>query len=194
MFHVKQQERTERLLDLLLRWNQRINLVARAERETLRERHVVDSAQLLDLIPPGDGPAADLGSGAGFPGLVLACLTDRPWHLIEADRRKAAFLTAAAGELGLAHVRIHVVRIDQVSLPPIALLTARALAPLPDLVAYADRLLAPDGFALFPKGRNAEAELTAAATGWQMTTERFSSRTDPASTIFRISGIRRAGP
>lgn len=194
MFHVKQEERTERLLDLLLRWNERINLVARADRETLRERHVVDSAQLLDLIPPGDGPAADLGSGAGFPGLVLACLSDRPWHLVEADRRKAAFLAAAAGELGLGHVRIHVARIDEASLPPIALLTARALAPLCDLIAFADRLLARDGCALFPKGRNAEAELTTATAGWHMTTERFASRTDPASTIFRISGIRRAGP
>ncbi len=194
MFHVKHEDRTERLLDLLLRWNQRINLVARADRDTLRERHVRDSAQLVELIPPGDGPAADLGSGAGFPGLVLACVTDRPWHLVEADRRKAAFLTAAAGELGLAHVRIHVMRIDQISLPPIALLTARALAPLPDLITHADRLLAPDGFALFPKGRNAEAELTAASADWHMTTERFASRTDSASTIFRISGIRRAGP
>lgn len=191
---MKQSERTERLLDLLRRWNQRINLVAVADRDTMRQRHIADSAQLQDLIPPGDGPAADLGSGAGFPGLVLACSMDRPWHLVESDRRKAAFLTVAAAELGLTHVSVHAVRIEAVVLPPITLLTARALAPLIDLVTHADRLLAPDGFALFPKGRTADTELTAAGARWQMTTERFKSRTDPASTIFRISGIRRAGP
>ncbi|WP_431282652.1 16S rRNA (guanine(527)-N(7))-methyltransferase RsmG [Humitalea sp. 24SJ18S-53] len=191
MFHVK---RTEHLLDLLIRWNQRINLVAKADRDTLWQRHVVDSEQLLDLLPPGQTPAADLGSGGGFPGLVLACLSDRPWHLVEVDRRKAAFLVAAAGEIGLPNVRVHVARIEDVVLPPLGVLTARALAPLGTLLGFAERLLAPDGVALFPKGRNAEAELTAARPDWHMALERFPSRTDPDATIFRISGIRRAGP
>lgn len=194
MFHVKRAERTEQLFDLMLRWNQRINLVAKADRDTLWQRHVVDSEQLHDLLPPGSSPAADLGSGAGFPGLVLACLSERPWHLVEVDRRKAAFLIAAAGEIGLPHVQVHATRIEDVILPPLGVLTARALAPLGDLLGFAARLLAPDGVALFPKGRNAEAELTAAHPDWHMALERFRSRTDPDATIFRISGIRRAGP
>lgn len=194
MFHVKRADRTEQLFDLMLRWNQRINLVAKADRDTLWQRHVVDSAQLHDLLPPGSSPAADLGSGAGFPGLVLACMSNRPWHLVEVDRRKAAFLIAAAGEIGLPHVQVHTTRIEDAMLPPLGVLTARALAPLGDLLGFAARLLATDGVALFPKGRNAEAELTAAGPDWHMALERFRSRTDPDATIFRISGIRRAGP
>lgn len=194
MFHVKQNDQLELLQRLVERWNPRINLVSRADVADLRQRHIEDSAQLLPLLPDGDGPAADLGSGAGFPGLVLAILTQRPWHLVEVDRRKAAFLAAAAGELGLDHVRIHVARIEDVVLPPLALVTARALAPLPELLAHAARLLAPEGVALFPKGRAAQDELTAARAGWHMAVEEFPSRTNGASTILRISGIRRAGP
>lgn len=194
MFHVKRATRTEQLFDLMLRWNQRINLVAKADNDTLWQRHVVDSAQLNDLLPPGSSPAADLGSGAGFPGLVLACMSERPWHLVEIDRRKAAFLIAAAGEIGLPHVQVHTTRIENVILPPLGVLTARALAPLGHLLGFAERLLAPDGVAVFPKGRTAEAELTAVRRDWHMAMERFPSRTNPASTIFRISRIRRAGP
>jgi 16S rRNA (guanine527-N7)-methyltransferase len=187
--------RLDDFLALLLRWNARINLVAERDAETLRARHVADSLQLLPLLPPGDGPAADLGTGGGFPGLVLAIAdTGRPWHLVEADRRKAAFLVAASAELGLSHIRVHAARIEAVTLPPLALVTARALAPLAVLLGHAARLLAPDGVAVFPKGRTAEAELTVASADWTMDIERFESRTEPGATILRIAGIRRVGP
>jgi 16S rRNA (guanine527-N7)-methyltransferase len=117
----------------------------------------------------------------------------RPWHLVESDRRKAAFLLAASAELGLAHVRVHAERIEAVALPPLALVTARALAPLTVLLGHAARLLAPGGTVIFPKGRTAMAELTAAETDWTMTTERFESHTEPGATILRMTGIQRAG-
>lgn len=175
---------------LLLRWNSRINLVAEAAPEIIRIRHLDDSLQLLPLIPAGTGPVADLGSGGGLPGLVLAIASPRPIHLIESDRRKAGFLTEAAAQLGLRHVTIHATRIEAARLPPIAVLTARALAPLPALLAHATRLLAPGGVALFPKGRTATAELTDAARAWTFRAERFASRTDPEATILRLTDIQ----
>lgn len=183
----------EHFLELLLRWNARINLVADRGADAIRSRHIADSLQLLPLLPPGDGALGDLGSGGGFPGLVLAIATGRETHLVESDRRKAAFLTEAAGRLGLTRLRVHPQRIEAARLPPLAVLTARALAPLAELLPDAARLLAPGGIAIFPKGRNAEAELTAALQHWQLQVERFASRTDPDSTIFRLSDIRR-GP
>jgi 16S rRNA (guanine(527)-N(7))-methyltransferase RsmG len=184
------QEKLQAYLALLIRWNARINLVADADADTLWRRHILDSIQLVPLLPPGDGPVIDLGSGAGLPGLIVAAASQRQIHLVESDRRKCAFLREAARLLDLPQVRIHNARIDAVVLPPAAVLTARALAPLPVLLAHAQRMLAPDGVALFPKGRMAEAELTAAAPGWTMRIERFPSRTDPESTILRLSEIR----
>jgi 16S rRNA (guanine(527)-N(7))-methyltransferase RsmG len=206
VFHVKQQAsaaefgvsreteaRLREFLALLQRWNARINLVADREEESLWQRHVLDSLQLAPLLPPGDGPIVDLGSGAGFPGLILALASTRPTHLVESDRRKAAFLIEAARTLGLPQAKVHPARIDTATLPPAAVVTARALAPLPDLLRHAHQLLAPGGTALFPKGRTAEQELTAAARDWNMHVERFPSRTDPASIILRISEIRPVG-
>lgn len=188
------EDRLEAFLAMLLRWNQRINLVASQDATELRQRHIADSLQLLPLVPDGEGALADLGTGGGFPGLVLATALTRPVHLVESDRRKAAFLQAAAAELGLRHVTVHPARIEQLSLPPVVVLTARALAPLERLLPWAEALLRPDGTAIFLKGRQAEEELkAAAAAGWTMSTERFMSNTDPKATILRMSGIRRAG-
>ncbi len=177
-------------LSLLLRWNTRINLIAKAEAEAAWARHVLDSAQLAPLLPDEPGPLVDLGSGAGFPGLVLALLSGRDTHLVESDRRKCAFLQEAARLLGLTGVTIHPSRIDAARLPLAAIVSARALAPLPALLGHAHRILAPGGIALFPKGRTATEELTAAAADWTMRIERFPSRTDPDSTILRLSEIR----
>jgi 16S rRNA (guanine527-N7)-methyltransferase len=185
-------ERLEAFLDLLLRWNARINLVAERDPTRIRRRHIEDSLQLAPLLPDR-GALVDLGSGAGFPGLVLALATDRETHLVESDRRKAAFLTEVAGQLGLRSVTVHATRIESLSLPPLAALTARALAPLSQLLPYAARFLAPGGVAILPKGRGVEAELTTALRDWTMRVERFESRTDPAATILRLSDIHRAG-
>ena len=178
-------------LGLLLSWNLRINLVASAPEEELWQRHVLDSWQLLPLLP--DGPLADLGSGGGLPGIVIAIGREQETHLVESDRRKCAFLIEASRALGLGHVRVHPVRIEAARLPPMQVVTARALAPLENLLPHAAQILTPGGVAVFPKGKNAEAELTAAAAHWFMQTERFESRTDAQATILRLSEIRPAG-
>jgi 16S rRNA (guanine(527)-N(7))-methyltransferase RsmG len=184
----------EDYLALLLRWNTRINLIADASPETIRQRHIADCLQLAPLLPAGDGPIADLGAGAGLPGLILAVATGRETHLVESDRRKAAFLTEAAARLGLKRVTIHPLRIEDTTLPPLAAVTARALAPLDRLLGHAARLLAPGGIAIFPKGRTADAEMRDASQHWHCHAERFASRTDRDATIFRLSDISRASP
>ena len=182
-------ERLHAYMALLIRWNARINLVADADPEALWQRHVVDSLQMLALLPNAEGPLVDMGSGAGFPGMVLAAASGRETHLVESDKRKCAFLQEVARLLALPKVTVHPLRIEAVRLPPAMVLTARALAPLPQLLRYADRILAPNGIALFPKGRAAAQELTAAAADWTMRIERFPSATDPNSTILRLSEI-----
>lgn len=186
--------RLEAYLDLLLRWNDRINLVGKAPVEVVRQRHVEDCLQLAPLLPAEGGALADLGSGAGLPGLVLAIATGLETHLVEADRRKSAFLIEAVARLALPRVHVHTSRIEDVRLPAIAILTARALAPLAGLMPHAHRLLAPGGMAIFPKGRTAERELADAMATWSCRVERFPSHTDPEATIFRLSGIRHVQP
>lgn len=183
-------ERLRDYLALLRRWNARINLVADAPEEEQWQRHILDSLQLVPLLPDPGEPIIDIGSGAGLPGLVLAAATGREMHLVESDRRKSAFMLEAARALGLDKVHIHPVRIESASLLPAAVVTARALAPLSSLLVHAHRLLAPGGAAIFPKGRGAEAELTTALADWTMQIERFPSRTDPTATILRLREIR----
>ena len=175
--------------DLLQRWNRRINLVSPHDLPQLWNRHVADSLQLLEELPRGT-PFVDLGSGGGFPGLVLAIASTSPVTLIEADQRKASFLREAARATGTAATVI-ARRIEQADLPPTRYLTARALAPLPRLLEWSARLLTTDSVCLFLKGRSAEDELTAAAAEWHMAISRRRSRTDPDGVILRLSEIRR---
>jgi 16S rRNA (guanine527-N7)-methyltransferase len=176
---------------LIARWSPRINLVAPGDLPRLWDRHIADAAQLVPLIPRAARSIADLGSGAGLPGLVLAILTGLPTHLVERDRRKAAFLREAARATAAPAT---VYAADAGALPPLGadLVTARALAPLLDLLKLVARHLAPGGAALLPKGASAEAELTAAAPVWTMRVERFPSRTDPAASILRLTEVARA--
>jgi 16S rRNA (guanine527-N7)-methyltransferase len=174
--------------DLLLRWNARINLVSAGSVETLWGRHFLDSLQLLPLLPPGTPRAIDLGSGAGFPGLVLSIASGVEFDLVESDQRKAAFLREVGRETG-AQVRVHAVRIEAAEVAPAPLITARALAPLADLLRLTCPLLTPRGVALFPKGAKVEQELTDAAAAWNMRVERFPSQTDPAGVILRLSEV-----
>jgi 16S rRNA (guanine527-N7)-methyltransferase len=178
---------------LLLRWNRTVNLIARRDEANLWERHIEDSLQLVPLIAPGTRHAIDLGSGGGFPGLVLAIATAIPFDLIESDQRKAAFLREAT-RVTKAPATIHASRIEATALPPAPLVTARALAPLPDLLALAAPKLAPGGICLFLKGQTATSELTDAAGRWHMRCDRLPSRTNPAASILRISEIARADP
>ena len=176
--------------DLLVRWNARINLVSARDLDQLWVRHIADSLQLMPDLPIG-ADFIDLGSGGGFPGLVLAIATGNPVTLIEADLRKASFLREAARATA-APATVQAGRIEQARLPPTGIVTARALAPLPQLLGWASRFLDADGVCLFLKGRGAGAELTAALAEWHMTVSQRASRTDPDGVILSLSGIRRA--
>ncbi len=184
-------DRLRNYVALLLRWNATINLVGRGDADLLWTRHVADSLRLAPLVPPGADAATDLGSGAGLPGLVLAVVTGVPFALVEADRRKAAFLLEAA-RVTAAPVTVHCIRIEAAQLPPAPLVTARALAPLPRLLDYAYPLLAPGGACLFPKGAGADAEIAAARhQGWRFTVERHDDPAAPDSTVLRIADLSR---
>ena len=188
---VPRETRFGSFISLLLQWNRRINLISHADENFIRQRHIDDSLQLATLIPPDTERAIDLGSGAGFPGLILASITGIPFDLIEADRRKAAFLMEA-GRLLAAPVHVHAVRIEAARLVPASIITARAVASLPRLLALAAPLLAPGGMCLFPKGAGVESELTLAAAEWHMRVDRIPSRTDPRAVILRITELQRA--
>jgi 16S rRNA (guanine527-N7)-methyltransferase len=184
--------RLEGFAALLLRWNRTVNLIARADENDLWARHIADSAQLAALIPPRTARAIDLGSGAGFPGFVLALTTGICFELVEADHRKAAFLREAARATE-APVRVHAVRTERARIEPAPLVTARGFAPLAKLLRLATPMLLRDGLALFPKGRTVENELTEACQEWHMQVRRIPSRTAPGATILMISEIHRAG-
>ncbi len=176
---------------LVARWSERINLVSRRDLPLLWERHVEDSLALVPHIPPETKTAIDLGSGAGFPGLVLAIATGIPFTLIEADMRKAAFLSDAARALD-APVTVLCSRIEVARVAPAALVTARALAPLDKLLGMALPFLAPGGVCLFPKGRRYEAEFALAARHWRWEVERCKSACDAQASILKFSRIRHA--
>ena len=138
-------------LDLLRRWQRSINLVGPATLADPWRRHFLDSAQLTAYVPPAATSLVDLGSGAGFPGMVLALLGVSGVHLIESDRRKAQFLREVARATGTP-VSVHAQRIEQMPGWPADVITARALAPLPHLHGLAERFLASDSVGLFLKG------------------------------------------
>jgi 16S rRNA (guanine527-N7)-methyltransferase len=190
--YASRETRFDPFIGLLLRWNRRINLISQADEPFIRQRHIDDSAQLATQIPPGTERVIDLGSGAGFPGLILAVLAGIHFDLIEADQRKAAFLMEAARLLN-APVRVHAVRVETARLDPASVITARALAPLPRLLALAGPLLAPGGICLFPKGAGVESELTLAGAQWHMRVDRIPSRTDSRAVVLRIAELTR-GP
>jgi len=176
--------------EMLLRWNRTINLISRADEPQLWRRHIADNLQLIQHVPAQIPVAIDLGSGAGLPGMVLAIATGVKFHLIEADTRKAAFLREAARETA-APVTVHACRIEAATLDPAPLVTARALASLSKLLSLAAPLIAEGGICLFPKGRDAEHELTDAARGWNMRVEKIPSQVDRSGVILRISEVAR---
>ncbi len=183
--------RLEAHLALLARWQRRINLVGAASLADPWRRHILDSAQLLRLLPGTDIRLLDLGSGAGFPGLVLALLGVREVHLVESDRRKAAFLAEAVRITGASGVTLHRRRIEALAPFPVEAVTARALAPLPRLLELAAPFLGPATLGLFPKGGNFEAELTEARRHWRMRTQIEPSLSSPEGRILVLREVRR---
>ena len=181
--------RLDAYVALLGKWTRAINLVSPGDRDALWSRHVRDSLRLVPLIPDSVDRALDLGSGGGLPGLVLAIATGIPFELVEADRRKAAFLREAARVTG-APVTVRCQRIEAGGVPPARLVTARALAPLARLLGYAHPLLQPGGTCLFPKGAELEAEL-AACDGWRMRAERFPALDRAGSVVLRVTELSR---
>ncbi len=180
---------------LLRKWQKAINLVSGATLDDLWRRHLLDSAQLLPLLAApqvGDGGITDLGSGAGFPGLVLAILSGRPTQLVESDQRKAAFLGEAARATGCAErVKIHATRVETLKPWIAGTVTARALAELGQLLDWASPLVGRETVLLLLKGAKADDELTAAERVWKMVTERRRSVTDPTGLILRLSHLER---
>ncbi|RMD92708.1 MAG: 16S rRNA (guanine(527)-N(7))-methyltransferase RsmG [Alphaproteobacteria bacterium] len=186
----------DRYAELLSRWSDAINLVSRHSLGGIWTRHFLDSAWLLDLVDAQEGLWLDLGSGAGFPGLVLAILAQRRrpalrFALIEADQRKAAFLRTVSRETS-CNMRVIAQRIERV--PPMSarVITARALAPLDELLGLAAGHLAPDGVCLFPKGRNHAKEIEAAQRRWRFTCDVIPSRMDTDAAVLKIGEINRA--
>ena len=181
-------------IGLLVDWNTRHNLVSRASLEDAWKRHVWDSAQLAPLVPEHARSLVDLGSGAGFPGLVLAILLrERPGFrsvLYEATRKKAAFLEMAA-KSAQANVEVRDERIEAAAAETFDVVTARACAPLPRLLAYAQAFQGPDTINLLLKGQNAVAELTEAHKSWTMKVVRHPSQTDSSGVILEIRELHR---
>jgi len=188
-------DRLSRYEALLRKWQARINLVGPRTLNDVWRRHFLDSAQLFPLVPDPAATLIDFGSGAGFPGLVLAILASavRPGlvvHLVESDARKAAFLIEAVRETGAA-AKVHTARVETMAgrLPAADVVTARALAPLSTLLALAYPLLAPGGMGLFLKGAKAEAEIEAARRDWRFQLDRRPSRSDPDGTVLTVIDI-----
>lgn len=176
---------------LVAKWQSAINLVGPSTLPTIWERHFLDSAQLLSLMAPDERSVADFGSGAGFPGLVLAILSSRIVHLIEADSRKCAFLRQVAIETGiLAQVTVHNARAEKLPPFPVDVVTARALAPLDTLIGMVAPFVSPGGRCLLHKGQKSDAELTRARKLWHMRVARHQSLTEPGATILIISQLR----
>ncbi|MEM9145428.1 MAG: 16S rRNA (guanine(527)-N(7))-methyltransferase RsmG [Pseudomonadota bacterium] len=187
-------ERLHILVDHLSRWTQKINLIAPGTLEDVWARHIADSAQLWELRPERCPSWIDLGSGAGFPGLVIAALSAETGvtavTLVESDSRKAAFLTTAARHMGL-HPKVLCARIETLREPPFSVVSARALASLPKLLDLAERLADSTTIFLFPKGRTARTELTDARRGWHIESTEIASRTEADATILRLTKIER---
>lgn len=183
-------DRLGRFVDFLGQENKRQNLVAESSLESVWARHIVDSAQLFRL---GKGPDRwlDLGSGAGFPGLVLALLGAYV-TMVEERRLRADFLSRAADMLGVSdRVEIVRARVESFQAPPFATISARAFAPLDRLLGVAAHLAAPETRWVLPKGRNAKSELEAAQASWQGDFRLEPSVTDPDAMIVVAERVRR---
>lgn len=187
-------DRLRALQAMLIKWNPAINLVSKSSLVDAWDRHFLDSAQLFDLAPTGFRVWADLGSGGGFPGLVIACLAkeknpEARIVLVESDLRKAAYLSQAVRSLGL-NAEVLAERIESISPLNADVLSARALAPLDVLCGYALRHMAASGLAIFPKGANHPVEIQQARRRFEFEITVRPSETDPSAAILLLSQLK----
>lgn len=187
--------RLETYAALLKKWNARINLVSKATLPDLWTRHFADSAQLFRLAPHPVSHWADLGSGGGFPGLVIAIQaiesgTPARVTLVESDARKGAFLRSVICETG-APATVVTGRIESIAPLAADVLSARALADLPTLLGFADRHLGSGGAALFPKGACWQKDLAAAREAWNFDLRVDKSETEDGPVVLSITGVAR---
>ena len=189
-------ERLSAYTELVEKWNPAINLISKSSISQIWHRHIIDSAQIILRIPPENSQWCDLGSGGGFPGIVLAILAKELYPetrmvLVESDRRKSVFLREAARVLDI-FVAIKTQRIEDIEPQYVDVLTARALAPLSTLCGYAYRHLKPEGVAIFPKGATATREIEDAQKLWRFDYDVTHSLTDPEALVLAVRGVHLA--
>jgi len=188
-------QRLETYAELLRKWTPRINLVGKSTVDEIWDRHIEDSAQLYRHAPHRVDHWADLGSGGGFPGLVIAIMgaeriSPGKVTLVESDVRKAAFLRTVIREPGITATVVNA-RIESVAPLQADVVSARALASLTTLLGLAERHLLPGGTALFPKGASWKNELSEAQEAWNFRARVATSETEPKAAILTVSGVAR---
>ncbi len=187
-------QRIEQFVALLLAWQQRINLISPASIPQIWERHVLDSLQVMPLLPSGTQRAADLGSGSGFPALPLAIASGLEFHLYESNNKKAAFLREAmrvTGCKGQVHPERLEGKIPQQGYPVVEVVTARALASLDALLTLAEPFMKNGAQALFHKGQDVDQELTQAQKYWRIQYTKHASLTDSQGIVLAVQEASR---
>ncbi|EDQ06336.1 Ribosomal RNA small subunit methyltransferase G [Sulfitobacter indolifex] len=187
-------QKLEAFAELVRKWNPKINLVSKSSLDDLWDRHILDSVQVFRLVEQG-GNWVDIGSGGGFPGIVIAILNQKEQkfrvRLVESDQRKCAFLRTAIRELGLT-ATVDNERIENAQNLEADILSARALSDLSQLLAYAEMHLKPGGVAIFPKGQNWQQEVEETQHLWSYQFEAVTSKTNSAAAVLMIKDITRA--
>jgi len=191
-------EKLDAYVDLLVRWQAKINLVSKHSLGDVWRRHILDSIQLMNLVPEGTRIIADIGAGAGLPGIPLAlAMVGNGWdgqiHLIESDTRKCAFMREAI-RITQANAIVHNLRVEDYQSPKAEVITARALAPLDALLTVAKPIAAPGAVCLFLKGKSAKDELISARESWHMDVNQSASLSDPEGKVLIISEFWRGSP
>lgn len=181
----------DRFADLVLLESRDQNLIAKSTEHVFWQRHMIDSAQLLPLRGTTGGRWLDVGTGAGFPGLVLSLMTDATFLLVEPRRLRAQFLKRVVDELGLSsRVEVSQTRVEAITASPFASITARAFAPLSEVLRATIHLADRSTTWLLHKGRNAAAEVVDARLAFDGNFETIPSMTAPDASIVRVSGVR----
>lgn len=203
MFHVKQfqqmtgaNDETLRRLqiysELLEKWQKKINLVSNSSISNLWKRHMLDSAQLLPLLPRTESAILDFGSGAGFPGLVLAIMGVSQVTLVESDGRKCVFLAEVVRRAKVSSsVRLQNCRIEKLPNEKADVIISRGLAPLDKLLVFAERFMRKDSMCLFHKGKKVDEELIKIQKKWTMNISKLQSQSDSCGTILKLENVMR---